>query len=139
VLVVRRRIKQTEIAATLAAALGLVFQYAQRAGAALAGPPLARYLEWGPVITIEAGMPIAAPVPGDGDVAADTLPGGQAAMTTHAGAYNKLTEAHAAVQAWIEEHGLAASGAPWESYVTDPADYPDPKDWKTEIFWPIRS
>jgi AraC family transcriptional regulator len=84
-------------------------------------------------------MPIAAPVPGGGDVVADTLPGGLAAMTTHSGPYDKLTEAHAAVQAWIEEHGLAASGAPWESYVTDPADYPDPADWKTEVFWPIGS
>jgi len=32
-----------------------------------------------------------------------------------------------------------AAGAPWESYVTDPADYPDPADWKTEIFWPVKS
>ncbi len=72
VLVVRRRVKPSEIGATLAEGLGLVFHtYAQRTGAALAGPPLARYLEWGPgLLTIEAGMPIAASVPGGGDVAA---------------------------------------------------------------------
>jgi len=139
VLVVRRRVKPSGIAATLAEVLGLVFQCAQRTGAALVGPPLARYLEWGPgLITIEAGMPISAPVPGDGEVAADTLPGGMVAMTTHAGPYDKLTEAHAAIQVWIEAQGLVAAGAPWESYVTDPADYPDPQDWKTEIFWPIK-
>jgi hypothetical protein len=22
--------------------------------------------------------------------------------------------------------------------VTDPAEYPNPADWKTEIFWPLR-
>lgn len=139
VLVVRRRVKPSEIAATLAEGLGLVFQYAQRTGAALAGPPLTRYLEWGPgLISIEAGMPVAASVPGAGDVAAEILPGGLVAMTTHTGRYDKLTEAHAAVQVWIAEHGRLPAGAPWESYVTDPADYPDPAEWKTEIFWPVK-
>jgi len=139
VLVVRRRVKPSEIAITLAEALGSVFQYAQRTGTPLAGQPFTRYLEWGPgLITIEAGMPVAALVPDEGDVKADTLPGGPVATTTHAGSYDKLTEAHAAIQVWIEEQGLVATGAPWESYVTDPADYPDPKDWKTEVFWPLR-
>ena len=138
VLVVRRRIKPSEIAATLAEVLGGVFQHAQRTGAALAGEPFTRYLEWGPgLITIEAGMPIAVPGSGDGNILAHTLPGGFVATTTHSGPYDGLTAAHAAVQVWIEQQGLAAAGAPWESYVTDPADYPDPADWKTEIFWPL--
>ena len=32
---------------------------------------------------------------------------------------------------------LRPGGAPWESYITDPADHPDPKDWRTEIYWPL--
>jgi AraC family transcriptional regulator len=138
VLVVRRRIKPSEIAATLAEVLGIVFQHAQRTGAALAGQPFTRYLEWGPgLITIEAGMPIAAAGTGDGNVLAETLPGGFVAATVHSGPYDRLTAAHAAVQVWIEQQGLVSAGGPWESYVTDPADYPDPADWKTEIFWPL--
>ena len=138
VLVVRRRVKPSEIAVTLAEALGRVFQHAQRTGAALAGQPLTRYLEWGPgLLTIEAGMPVATPGVGEGDIAAETLPGGLVATTIHAGPYDKLTEAHAAIQVWIEAQGFVAAGAPWESYVTDPADYPDPRDWKTEVCWPI--
>jgi AraC-like DNA-binding protein/effector-binding domain-containing protein len=140
VLVVRRRVKPSEIAGVLAEVLGHVFRYAQRNGIALAGQPLMRYLEWGPGLwTIQAGMPVTAHVPGpfEGEVRAETLPGGAVATTTHAGSYDKLTDAHAAVQQWIEAEGLIAAGAPWECYVTDPADYPDPKDWKTEIFWPL--
>jgi AraC family transcriptional regulator len=141
VLVVRRRVKPSEVATTLAEVLGYVFMHAQRNGIALAGQPLTRYLEWGPGLwTIEAGMPVTAKAgenTAQGDVRADTLPGGFAATTTHAGSYDKLNEAHAAVQQWIEAEGLMAAGAPWESYTTDPADYPDPKDWKTEIFWPV--
>ncbi len=140
VLMVRRRVKPSEVAAVLGDVLGHVFLHAQRNGIALAGQPLTRYLEWGPGLwTIEAGMPVTAHTGAtpDGDVRADSLPGGSVATTTHAGAYDKLTEAHAAVQQWIEAEGLTAAGAPWECYITDPADYPDPKDWKTEIFWPL--
>jgi len=138
VLVVRRRVKPSEIAATLAAEFHRIFLHAQKTGAVMAGQPLTRYVEWGPgLVTIEPGLPITAPGSGEGDIAADTLPGGLAATTTHFGAYDKLTEAHAAVQVWIEAQGLSPRGAPWEIYVTDPGDYPDPKDWKTEIFWPL--
>lgn len=138
VLVVRRRVKPDEIAMTLGTALGQVFQHAQRTGAALAGQPFTRFLEWGPgLMTIEAGMPVAAPGSSEGEVTAETLPGGRVVTTIHAGPYDKLTEAHAALQVWIESQGLASNGAPWEIYVTDPADYPDPKDWKTEVCWPV--
>ncbi len=141
VLVVRRRVKPTEIASTLAEVLGHVFLYPQRTGTALAGQPLTRFLDSGPgLMTIEAGMPIvAAPrdPSGEDGVIAGELPGGPAATATHTGPYEKLVEAHAAIQVWIEAQGLVAAGAPWEAYVTDPADYPDPKDWKTDVFWPL--
>jgi AraC-like DNA-binding protein/effector-binding domain-containing protein len=138
VLVVERRVKPSEIAATLAEVLGLVFQHGQRAGVAFAGQPFTRYMDWGPgMLTIQAGLPIATPGTGEGEVRAETLPGGPVATTIHSGAYDKLTEAHAALQVWIEEQGFRSAGTPWEVYVTDPADYPDPADWKTEIFWPV--
>ncbi|MGA2880221.1 MAG: helix-turn-helix domain-containing protein [Bryobacteraceae bacterium] len=143
VLVVRRRVKPSEVASTLAEVLGYVFTHAQQNGIALAGQPLTRYVEWGPGLwTIEAGMPVTAHCcesPVEAEVRTGTLPGGLVATTTHTGSYDKLNEAHAAVQQWMEAEGLTAAGAPWESYTTDPADYPDPKDWKTDIFWPVAS
>ncbi len=39
----------------------------------------------------------------------------------------------------MEENGLRPAGAPWEWYVTDPAEHPDPADWRTEIYWPAAS
>ena len=140
VLVIRRRVKPSELATTLANVLPPIVLYAQRKGVALAGQPFTRYLDWGPGLwTIEAGMPITAPCEsaGESQILADTLPGGLVATTTHAGPYDGLTGAHAAIQQWIESQGLTAAGAPWEVYVTDPADYPDPKDWKTDLFWPL--
>ena len=52
-------------------------------------------------------------------------------------AREQFVEAHAAIQQWIEAQGLLAAGPPWETYTTDPADYPDPQDWKTDVFWPL--
>jgi AraC family transcriptional regulator len=146
VLLVQRRVKPSEIAAALGESLGHIFAHAQKDGIALAGQPFTRYVDWGPgLLTIEPGLPVVMAAGGRHrvdssgrfEIFADTLPGGPVATATHVGPYDSLTEAHAAIQVWIEQHGLAAAGAPWEVYVTDPADYPDPRDWKTEVFWPL--
>ncbi len=138
VLVARRRVRRSDLARVLGELLGAVFVHAQRAGATIVGQPFTRYLEWGPAIfSIESGLPIATSVEGAGGVLAATLPGGRAAVTTHVGPYDQLLDAHTAVQLWLDEHSRRTSGPPWEVYVTDPADEPDPKDRRTEIFWPI--
>ena len=149
VLVVRRRVKRSDIASAIAGALPQVFAYAQTHGIALAGLPFTRYVEMGPgLITMEPGMRVAsgastpiasAPTQASAgaEVFADTLPGGPVASTVHAGPYEQLSDAYAAIQQWIESQGLTAAGAPWESYLTDPAEHPDPADWKTEVLWPV--
>ena len=143
VLVMRRRVKRSEIAPTIAEALHSIFLYAQKNGIALTGQLFARYPESSlGFVTIEPGMRIAASTSisiGESGVIQETLPGGPVAFTTHCGPYDKLSDAHAVVEAWIEAEGLTPAGAPWESYVTDPGDHPDPKDWKTELFWPVKN
>jgi AraC family transcriptional regulator len=139
VLVVRRRVKQSEIAQAIGEALPRVFACAQSKAIPLAGPPFARYPEMGPgLMTLDIGIPVAAaPDLSDAEVRADTLPGGLTAVTTHTGPYDKLPEAVTALGQWIAQQGLTPSGGPWESYVTDPGEHPDPKDWRTEVFWPV--
>jgi AraC family transcriptional regulator len=151
VLVMRRRVKPAEIGSTLAEVLPSVFKHAQQTGAAIAGQPFTRYVLWGPgLVTIEAGLPVVASgnnfkdgksasddAAGGSEIVADCLPGGPVATVTHSGPYEKLSEAHAAIEQWIEAQGLHAAGPPWETYTTDPADYPDPQDWKTDVFWPL--
>ena len=144
VLVVRRRVKRTDIASTIGAALPGIFQYAQQRGLALSGHPFTRYLELGPgMVTMEPGMRItggsgpASPAAVEG-VVEDTLPGGSVASTIHAGTYETLSDAYAALEIWIDSQGLRSAGAPWEAYITDPAEHPDPRDWRTEVFWPVK-
>jgi len=140
VLLIRRRVQRSQLAATLGPLYGAIVDHAQRSGAALAGPPFTRFIEWSAgLVTIEAGLPVAASVvvAGGGEVQSGTLPGGRTATTTHPGPYDRLLDAYAALERWIEARGLAPAGAPWEVYVTDPAGLPDPRDWRTEVFWPI--
>jgi len=138
VLVIRKRVKRSEVAAQLAQLFGRIFEHTQRNGIPLAGQPFTRIQEWGPgMLLIDAGLQVATPAKGDGDIKSDTLPGGPAASTVHMGPYEGLADAHAAIQVWIADNGLTPGSAPWEIYVSDPAEYPDPKDWKTDVVWPV--
>ena len=60
-------------------------------------------------------------------------------MGVHAGPYEQLADTNAAIERWIEEQGFVVGGAPWEWYVTDPGEYPNPADWRTEVYWPLRT
>jgi AraC family transcriptional regulator len=137
-LVVKRRVARSEIAATIAESLGKTFPYALQNGLAIAGRPFVRYSDVGPgLMTMETGTPLAAPAPGVGEIEAITLPGGPAAVAVHMGPYDKLQETYAAMERWMQQQGVRAAGAPWESYITDPAEHPDPANWRTDVFWPI--
>jgi AraC-like DNA-binding protein/effector-binding domain-containing protein len=138
-LVIRSRIPRTDIAATIGQSLGRIVPYAMGAGGALAGQPFARYPEYGPgMVTIEVGMPLATPLAGQGEIEAFTLPGGSAAVAVHGGTYELLPDSYIALEQWIAQQNRKPDGAPWEVYVTDPAEHPDPANWRTEIFQPLR-
>lgn len=138
VLFVRSRVARHELATAIGEGLGKTFPYALKSGRAITGRPFTRYLSTGPgLYTIEVGMPLAAPAHGEGEIEAGVLPGGPVAVAVHAGPYDQLSETYAALERWIEANGYRVSDAPWESYITDPADHPDPADWRTEVYWPI--
>jgi AraC family transcriptional regulator len=137
-LIVRRRVARSEIAATIAESLGKTFPYALQNGLAIAGRPFVRYSDVGPgLMTMETGMPVAAAAPGAGEIEPLTLPGGPAAVAIHMGPYDKLQDTYAAMERWMQQQGVRAAGAPWESYITDPAEHPDPANWRTDVYWPI--
>ena len=144
VLIGRRTVEPSGIPAAIGDVLPKIFQYAQARGITISGRPFTRYGQMsGGTFTIEPGMPVSAlppsgSDPGDGDVHADTLPGGDAAVTLHVGPYDRLGEAYTALERWMEENGAEPAGEPWESYLTDPGEHPDPKNWRTEVVWPIR-
>jgi effector-binding domain-containing protein len=120
----------------LADTYSAVVQYLARAGVAATGPPFARYVMRDLDLAVEAGLPVAREIRGDGDIEPSTLPGGTVALTTHHGRYEALEDAYKALAAWIEEHGGTPADAHWEVYFSDPAREPDPARWRTDVVMP---
>lgn len=137
-LFVRRQTARSELSQTLAECFGQVFTQCMKTGVAVAGFPLARYPALGAgLITVEAGVPLVEPTPPPADMLYAELPGGPTVFAVHGGAYDGLGDTHAAIERWMQQHGLRAGGPHWEWYVTDPAGHPDPKDWRTHIYYPL--
>jgi AraC family transcriptional regulator len=138
VLIIRCRTSRAELQAAIGNSLGGVYGHCQKVGLPLEGKPFTRYLSTGPGLwEIECGKPLAAPAPGEGPIEAATLPGGSILVAMHGGLYDQLNETYVAMERWMDTNGVRPGGAPWESYITDPADYPNPADWRTEVYWPI--
>ena len=138
ILFARLKTARHELPGAIAQGVGKVYMHAQKAGLALAGHPFTRYLSTGPgLLTIEVGFRFADAVGGDGEIEAGELQGGPAVVAVHGGPYDQLHETYASMERWMEHEGLRPGGAPWEHYVTDPAEHPDPADWRTEVYWPV--
>ena len=138
VLIMRCRTPRGELQAAIGNSLGGVFGHCQKVGLPLEGRPFVRYLSTGPGLwEIECGKPLAAPAPGDGAIEAAMLPGGAALVAIHGGLYDQLSDTYVAMERWMDANGVRPGGAPWESYITDPADHPNPADWRTEVYWPL--
>lgn len=67
-----------------------------------------------------------------------TMKGRLCAKTIHKGPYSSLSDAYGALVAWIENHGYAWDGAPYELYVKTQFDSLAPEDWETEVYFPVR-
>lgn len=110
-----------------------------------AGAPFFRYdvIDMRRELRIDAGIPVAAPVPGEGRVRPGVLPAGRYATVTHLGHPERLIEVNAALLAWGTERGLqwdmaeTGAGQRWgcrlETYKTDPILEPDPSRWEVEL------
>jgi effector-binding domain-containing protein len=61
-------------------------------------------------LTIEFGVQITRSFAGEGDVICTSTQAGRVATTLHVGPYDRLSEAHAAIQGWCAENGYAPAG-----------------------------
>lgn len=119
--------------------LGETYGAVQRAGLEPAGPPILRTLAMdADGMEVEVGWPVAGTFEVDGEVHGSTLPGGPAAVAEYLGPYEEIGPAYEAVQSWCAEHGREIAGPPWEVYLSDPQEEPDPAKWRTDVCFPLR-
>lgn len=139
VLAVRVSVPMEAIPTVMGEVFGELYAHVARAGLTPAGMPYARYHSFGAEeMDMEVGAPIAGAAEGEGRIVLGELPGGPAAVTWHIGPYDAIAAAYDAITAWMQQQGREPAGAPWEAYHTDPGETPDPADYRTEVFWPIR-
>ena len=134
VLQIRRRINHDEISSVLGELLPQVYEYAIQSGAEFAGAPYCGYREWTPGGgTVEAGLPVAERVDGSEEIESSVIPAGTFAVAVHEGEYDTLNRTHALLDSWLERRGHGAGSVRYEIYLTDPGQYPDPSQWRTEV------
>jgi effector-binding domain-containing protein len=122
-----------------------VFGWLAARGITPAGPPFFRYLmiDMERELDVEAGVPVATPVDGEGEVLAGVLPAGRYAVTTHVGHPDELITVtgafldRAAADGLRWDAGETDRGTRWgcrlELLHTDPAEEPDMNKWETQL------
>ena len=87
---------------------------------------------------VEAGLPVAGPIPAAGRTKVYELPGiEQAAFIVYKSPYDNISEAHSFIMNWVEKNGYRITGLDREHYLTSPYDTQDPAEYVTEIQFPI--
>lgn len=140
------------VSKSLADAFFRIIQFMEMNSMEAAGPPLAIQRGFDGRLTLEAAIPIdrldasgdnadgGAPS-GDGTrkrvVSVSLTEAGRALRVGHMGAYRKLSETHAKIQAYIAALGYVRAGDAWEEYVSDPGRVAE-KDLQTDVYYPIK-
>jgi len=114
-------------------------QLMQAAGAQMAGPPFAIWYVWeGDVFEFANCLPVVAPISGLDGIESIKTYEGKVITITHTGAYETTHHSWDLLQKEVEEQGLETNGDPYEVYLTNPQEEPNPDNWVTELYWPIK-
>ena len=141
----REPMATVDVGALMDRAMGALAARLGEAAISPAGPPYARYHEWGGEwADVEIGFPLSERLPGpaladvaSGEVGASALPGGRVATAVHKGPYPELGRTYGQLHDWIHAQGEDDGAGPWESYVDDPEEVTDNATLRTEVLWPV--
>ncbi|MFI5897327.1 GyrI-like domain-containing protein [Actinoplanes sp. NPDC051513] len=142
---IRQTIPTADLIATEGQSLQELWRLLRDRGITPAGPPFVRYHTFDAGETdVEIGVPVTDNVVGEGRVVGTELPGGPAVTTVHLGAHDRLGEAYRRIAEAVATRGQA-NGPGWEIYEwidltqePNPASWPAPSDWRTELVQPIK-
>lgn len=145
---IRKPMSEVDISAWFDTHLPQIYDEISERGLKVAGPPFARYHEFGPErADVEIGVPLVdAPAEkhrseeaASEQIAISELPGGLVAKVVHHGPYQTLGDAYGPFHDWIHSQAHDEGAGPWESYIRESGAEPAPDDLATEIYWPTAS
>lgn len=83
----------------------------------------------------EIGFPVSGAIKEEGRVINSKLPAVKVVRSVYQGPYDGLGTAWGEVQKWVRGQQLPESGKFWESYLNNPDEVENPKDYRTELNW----
>ena len=139
--IIRRRVAPKELPKVVPQLCGLVWTTVKSAQVKDAGRHVAVYRHAdGGLLDIEVGVEVGSPFPGRDEVVGSALPAGDVATVPHFGPYNKLADAHQAIQQWCAAHGRTPTGITWEIYGHWIDEWnKDPSKIRTDVFYLLKA
>ncbi len=134
---VRKTVAMDKMQEAYAENLGKVHKALTDNGIEMAGMPSGLYYTWDEEqqeSDMAMGIPTKEKVEVDGFTAI-TLPAGKGLLINYYGPYEKIGDAHMAMDAYMKNNGLTFVAPAIEEYVTDPGTEPDPKKWLTKVVY----
>jgi len=135
--VVRRTASMQQLGTVIQEACGTVWNVVRARQIQGAGRHVAIYLD--SVFNLEIGVELDAPFSGHGEVIASSLPIGEVATTTHLGPYQRLADAHQAIQQWCKAQRREPVRPCWEIYGHWLDEWnADPSRIRTDVYYLLK-
>ncbi|MAM23388.1 MAG: AraC family transcriptional regulator [Croceibacter sp.] len=137
--------KISAIGTKMAEMMPQVFSYMQENNIPISGSPMTIYEQWdlaNNTAIFSSAIPTTNQVitPNDSPILCGFMPSQKVVKTTLKGDYKNLKDAWGAANAYLEENSLEKmeTSKDFEVYRTDPSADPNPANWVTEIYIPIK-
>ena len=131
-------VPRAEMKKVMGAGIAELMATLAKQGMAPAGAVFAHHLKMSrDTFDFELGVPVAKSVTPIGRVVNGQLPAATVARTIYHGPYEGLPSAWSEFEAWIAAQGRMSGPSLWETYLTKPAEHPDPATWLTEFTRPL--
>ena len=137
--VIHLKIPRVEMMKQFGPAVGELFATLAEQGVAPTSAVFAHHLAMSAEsFDFELGVTVAAPVKAAGRMKPGELPAAKVARTVYTGPYEGLPGAWGDFMAWMSANGHAPAGDLWEIYTVGPQSTPDPTQWQTELYRPLK-
>jgi effector-binding domain-containing protein len=87
---------------------------------------------------LEAGIPVNNLIESSATIVCKVIPTQNTVMATFRGPYDKTSIAYESIERYLKDKKIAATGPPWETYITDPLSEPDTARWQTNVYFPVK-
>ncbi|MEZ5198874.1 MAG: GyrI-like domain-containing protein [Bacteroidales bacterium] len=138
-LAIRSECTADNIANEMGMAFGAIMQYIDEGGANIAGAPFSIWYKWeDEIMVFDNAIPVNSKMKGNDKINPIVTYQGKVANVSHTGDYSTTQYSWLALEEYVKANGYETNGDPWETYITDPQNEPNPNNWVTELNWPIK-